>query len=311
MEHKKFAAFIMTFERPEIVMHSIKVLMGQQFPPDFILIVDNSRTSATEIAYENAYSTDEKVGYYKVGYNSGPAGAAKIGLEKLANLGYKWIYWGDDDNPPRDSTVFQQMFERIECLENKGVNLGIFGGKGGRINKITGNINTLKNFELKNREVVEVDYVPGGQTMIVNSAIVKAGILPEEKLFFSFEDLDICLKAKKIGFKIYVDSKTWYNVRKRHKDIGNNYSFKGSSFGSKGRLLRDYYSTRSLLYILKQNKLYVAFLFQLIKTIIKMFWGFMYGFEYGFRNFNFQKKAIQDFFSNNFVSREALMKSKT
>lgn len=309
MEHKKFGAFIMTYERPETLMRSISVLLEQLFPPEFILIIDNSATSATAMAIENNYKNNDKIGYYKVGYNSGPAGAAKIGLEQLTNLGYQWIYWGDDDNPPRDSTVFQQMFQRIEILENKGINLGIIGGKGGRINKFTGTISALKNVELKNKEVAEVDYVPGGQTMIVNSTIMKSGLLPEEKLFFSFEDLDFCLKVKNKGFKIYVDAKTWLYVREIHQDKGANYRFKGSSFGKKGKLLRDYYSTRSLLYILNKNKLYSAFLFQLTKTTLKMFLGFKYGFGYGFQNYKFQKKALQDFFKNNYTFRDALNKS--
>lgn len=311
MEQKKFGAFIMTYERPEALMRSINVLRSQKYPPEFILIIDNSATSTTAIAIENNYANNEEIGYYRVGYNSGPAGAAKIGLEKLANLGYHWIYWGDDDNPPRDSTVFQLLFLRIELLEKKGVNLGIIGGKGGRINKITGNINALKNIELKNKEAVEVDYVPGGQSMIVNSAIVKSGLLPEAKLFFSFEDLDLCLKAQNRGFKIYVDAKTWLNVRKTHQDIGDNYRFKGSSFGSKEKLLRDYYSTRSLLYILNKNQLYIPFLFQLTKTTLKMFLGFKYGFGYGFQNYKFQKKALQDFFKNNYTFRDALNKFKS
>ncbi len=305
MRQKNFAAFIMTYERPKSLLQTIKVLRAQIFPPEIILIIDNSKTFETAIAIEQVYKNNEQIEYYRVGYNSGPAGAAKIGLEKLANMDYKWIYWGDDDNPPRDSLVFKQMFERIAFLEKKAVNLGIIGGKGARINKFTGIVTVLSNSYIKDKEVVEVDYVPGGQTMIVNASVVKLGIVPEEKLFFSFEDLDFCLKVKNKGFSIYVDAKTWYCIRKSYNNVVDSYRYRGRSFGIMNQILRDYYSTRNILYILFLNKLYVAFLFQLSKHILKMLIGFKYGFLYGIRNFRFQKNAILDFFQNNYEYNEA------
>ena len=231
MKQKNFAAFIITYERPESLLKTIEILRLQILSPEFILIIDNSETLETELAIEEVYKGNNTIAYFRVGYNSGPAGAAKIGLKKLADLGFNWIYWGDDDNPPRDSYVFEQIFERIKYLENKSVRLGIIGGKGAFLNKLTGRVKSLKNSDLKENDVAEVDYVPGGQTIIVNSTVVKLGVLPEEKLFFSFEDLDFCLKVKNKGFKIYVDAKTWYSVRKSHHDVKDNYRFKGNSFG--------------------------------------------------------------------------------
>lgn len=305
MTHKKFAAFVMTYERPKCLLQTIKTLRAQVFPPEIILIIDNSKTFETGIAIGQVYKNDEQIDYYRVGYNSGPAGAANIGLTKLTNSGYKWIYWGDDDNPPRDYYVFEEMFKRIELIESKGIDLGIIGGKGARINKLTGIVTALRNADLKDKEVAEVDYVPGGQTMIVNSSVIKLGLLPEEKLFFSFEDLDLCLKVKSNGFKIYVDAKTWYIVRKSYNNKNDNYRYKDSSFGKESQLLRNYYSTRSILYILYVNKLPIAFLFQFFKQILKMLIGFKYGFIYGKRNFRFQKLAIIDFLKNNYEYRKA------
>src|SRR5690606_13614927 len=114
-----FAAFIMTYERPEILLKTIGKLEQQILPPSYILIIDNSDSNETEIALQPIIG-QEKIGYFKVGYNSGPAGAAKIGLKKLMRLGYQWIFWGDDDNPPRDNQVFLNMFLKIEELQENG-----------------------------------------------------------------------------------------------------------------------------------------------------------------------------------------------
>lgn len=305
MKHKNFAAFIMTYERPKILLRSVEILRTQTHAPEFILVIDNSSTFETSKAIKKCFGDSKEIGYFRVGYNSGPAGASKIGLEKLANLGYKWIYWGDDDNPPRDAQVFEEIFKRIKILEIKSVNLGIIGGKGARLNKLSGKLTALTNADLKNKEVAEVDYVPGGQTMIVNSSVVKLGLLPENKLFFSFEDLEFCLKVKNKGFKIFVDAKTWYMVRKSYDDNYDNYRYRGSSFGNKNKIVRSYYSTRSFLYILFTNSLYIAFLLHLFKSVMKMLIGFKFGMEYGKRNFKFQTLAILHFFQNNYEFKQA------
>jgi len=310
MDNHYFAAFIMTFERPRILLCSIEKLIAQKFPPEVILIIDNSSSLETEIIIQQTYGNNKKIVYHRVGYNSGPAGAAKIGLEKLSNLGYRWIYWGDDDNPPRDTFVFEQMFNRIKYIEETNVKIGIIGGKGALFNKLTGVVTSLKNADLKNKEVAEVDYVAGGQTMIVNSEVIKSGILPQEKLFFSFEDLDFCLEVKNNGFKVFVDAKTWYKIRKAYNNVADNYRHKGSSFGKSDKVLRDYYSTRSILYILFKNRLIVALAFQLFKSIFKMLLGYKYGLNYGERNFKFQKRAIIDFFQNNYNYNEVPYKEK-
>ena len=75
----RFAAFVMTYERPEVLLKTIQNLREQTFPPELILIVDNSISRTTEILLnKHKFSNLE---YFKVGYNSGPAGASKIGLK--------------------------------------------------------------------------------------------------------------------------------------------------------------------------------------------------------------------------------------
>jgi len=297
-----FGAFIMTFERPEILLKSIRNLQSQTFPPEYILIVDNSASYDTQNALKEFISPSLE--YYRVGYNSGPAGGASMGLIKVAEKGYQWIYWGDDDNPPRNPQVFQDLFSRIRKLEEQQVNLGIYGGKGGTINKLTGRIRSLKNKDLLNKDAVEVDMVAGGQTMLVKAVVIRKHILPEERLFFGFEDLDFSLKVRAAGFKIFVDAKSWLKARLEFQNSGHNYRPVDSSFGNEKKLIRDYYSNRNLLYILLKNKLYFPLSFQLLKSFAKMFWGFKFSGSYGKKNFFFQKKAIQDFFKKDFSFKE-------
>ena len=294
MKEIRFAAFVMTYERPEVLLKTIDNLREQTFPPELILIIDNSISRKTEILLQK--QSLNNLEYIRVGYNSGPAGASKIGLEKLTELGYDWIYWGDDDNPPRDNLVFEKMIQNIKELTGNGIKLGVFSGKGGYFNKFTGRIKSLTNFELKKAAFLEVDFVPGGHTLFVNSEIVKAGLLPDEKLFFGFEDLDLCFKIKNSPFKIYIDSQSWLKVRYKDNFVKDSYRWNNRSFGKKETLQREFYSKRNLLLIFFKNRYYFAFALLFIKSVGKMFLGYRYGRDYGNKMFHIQFNALRAFF---------------
>lgn len=289
----QFAAFIITYNRPEIIGNTIAKINEQSFPPKKILVVDNSESDVTKEAIEKLGY--ENLEYYRVGYNSGPAGGSKIGLEKLSAEGYDWIYWGDDNNPPRDETVFRRFFECIEELQLAGESIGMFCGKGGKLNKITGRIRSMSNQELEGKEIAEIDVVAGGQTLLVNAEIVKKGILPDANLFFSFEDLDMSLKAGNNGFKSYTDAKTWLEIRKKYGDIRTDYRPSGSSFGDQTKLHRNFYSLRNLLIIYWRNQLIFAVIFLLFKSLMKMLVSFKFGYRYGLKNLKLFGAAIKQF----------------
>src|SRR5690606_14963173 len=114
LPQKFFGAFIMTFERPEIILTTIRNLRSQTFPPEYILIIDNSASFDTQEVLKRLLSP--YLEYHRIGYNSGPAGAAKVGLSKVSEKGFHWIYWGDDDNPPTNPQVFEFFFNRIKKM---------------------------------------------------------------------------------------------------------------------------------------------------------------------------------------------------
>jgi glycosyltransferase involved in cell wall biosynthesis len=275
---KKFAAFIMTYERPEILLQTVSILQSQSFPPEKILIVDNSESDATKIAIQNLQQSDLE--YFKVGYNSGPAGAAKIGLQKLTAEGYQWIYWGDDDDPPK----FSDSFERLLGLAHKykHLNIGILGMVGQHFNSTIGTIQRVKDKELREKDLVTVESIAGGQTMIVNSAVVRSGVLPDENLYFGFEELDFCLRTKQAGFELVVSTELFLRAREKYGRL--NYRPPFYIQNKKGNWNRNYYSTRNILFILKRNRLYMALGYHFFKNLFKMIYAFRFGFKYGKSN---------------------------
>ncbi|MGM0933352.1 MAG: glycosyltransferase [Bacteroidota bacterium] len=303
-QETKTACFIITYKRPDALLDSLKKIITQSYGPDYILIIDNSPADENEIKIQAFLN--KNVVYWRMSSNIGPAGAAREGLRKLANMGFDYLFWADDNNPPRSSTFFRELLQGVNKLELEGMRWGIIGGKGGRLNPKTGRISSLTNRELKEGAYVEVDSIPGGHGMVINAEVVKAGILPDERLFFGFEEFDFCLKVKKAGFKNYVITEPWLEIRKEKNETADDFRWKSNSFGKKQYLRREYYSTRNLLMIFYRNGFYQAFFTLLIKSIVKMPLAFRFGLSYGLNMSRIQFKAILAFIQGKFGQDEEL-----
>lgn len=298
MKQNDFAAFVMTYERPETLLKTISRLQSQTFPPKLILIVDNSESHTTETAIKELPHFG--VEYLRVGFNAGPAGAASLGLVRLTQIGFKWIYWGDDDNPPGDNGVFETLFLKIHELQIRNISIGVIGGKGAYFNEFTGRLRSLSNSELSKDKIVEVDAVPGGHTMLVNAEVVKKGVLPTKKLFFGFEEFDFCLKIKKKNYKIFVDAESWLQIRHKLNKTGKDYQWKSSNFGNLNNIKRDYYSSRNLLNIFYKNNMVCPFIILMFKVWGKALFGFKFGWKYGKMSFKAQIDAFFHFLTGKY-----------
>lgn len=278
-EHS-LAAFVMTYERPGILKETIHKILEQSFQPQKILIVDSSETELTQALVKSM--NQHNVEYFRVGYNAGPAGAAKIGLQKLASEGYQWIYWGDDDDPPH----FNDCFEKLISLgESDPQKIGILGAVGQFFSTITGELVRVPDASLYEVKSLEIDSIAGGQCMIVNADLVRKGCLPNEDLFFGFEELDFCIRAKKLGYKLVVPTELFLRSRKKFNKLNRKKNFQ--NFRKRETLKREYYSVRNMYFILKDNRMYIALINRCIKSLGRSLYGFIKGFEYGYANFRF------------------------
>ncbi len=269
-----YAAFIITYKRPEILKKTIDLLFSQTMPPKKILIVDND-IEETARQVKNAYS-DSLVAHFPVGSNSGPAGGAYWGLKKLFEEGWEWVLWVDDDDAPSSPNQIETIFHIVDNLTHSE-NIGMIGASGVLYNYKTCTISRIPDAQLKGK--LEVDMIAGNQFPIVNRRVYEAGVLPDPTLFFGFEDLEFCLRIKKIGLSILVSGQEVERLRLHYNKLGKN-KIRGLK-KNVNHLWRQYYSVRTIAYILRYNNDYFLFLKQLLKTIIKIILGFKYGFDYG------------------------------
>jgi len=287
MSDKKFAAFIVTFNRPDILMDTIQKILDQTRPPEKLLIVDNNDNDDTKNKLAQLYPG---VAHIMVGHNSGFAGGGKIGLETLAKEGYEWILWADDNDPPYTEDTLEKLLLLAGSYGDKCGQVGVVGHK---INRRTGLLIRTTNEELQKGEYLEVDTIGGGMIKIIRGASVLKGIVPEPKLFFGFEDLDHDLSQQRAGYKIVVHSGLFLDLRKKW----NRMTVKRARISKKDEsvLWRDYYSIRNSLFVMVKNRYYTAFFSLLFVSIGKSLLNYKHGFRYGTLVTRNTYRAIRDY----------------
>jgi GT2 family glycosyltransferase len=283
MNNRDFAAFIMTFERSDILTKTIDSIFRQTFPPAQVLIVDNSTSDLTERLI--ARLDDARLRYYKVGYNSGPAGAARIGLDLLSKEGYRWIYWGDDDNPPIFPDSFEILLNRVDD------SVGVIGAVGSIFNWSTGRQMRYKDSELSG--ILPVDSIGGGYCMLINTRAITPETLPDEKLFFGWEEFDFCQRVKIAGFKICVLGELLYRYREANNKLGTVKTPMLVPRRNLGQLHREYYSYRNAIYLMAYTyKRYNLVLWYIARATGKIFFGFAKGITFGVKNSKMLARAV-------------------
>jgi GT2 family glycosyltransferase len=295
MSKKRFAAFVVTFNRADILMDTIHKILTQTLPPEKILVIDNGSTDETKKKLDELYP---QVEYFRMGYNAGPAGGDKVGLEMLAKEGYNWIFWGDDNDPPPTNDTCEKL---VTLAESYGDNCGQVGMVGSRFNKITGLLQRITNEELRKKPFIEVDTIGGGQCKIVNGNSILEGIVTEEKLFFGFEDLDFDLSQKEAGYKILVHSGLFLGCRERWNRF--EVSHEVARKKDEGVLWRDYYSIRNALFIMKKHKLPLAWLSFLAVSVGKSLLSYKHGLRYGSLVTRNTCKAVRDYSLRRYYKR--------
>ncbi|MHA7131829.1 glycosyltransferase [Algoriphagus namhaensis] len=270
----KLGAFIITYNRPSTLLSTIQSIFSQTYPPDFLWVIDNSNNLETDHAI--ASLLDPRINYHRMGFNSGPAGAAAKGLELCAREGADWIYWGDDNDPPFRS----DCFERLLAIRDANPFCGILGAVGHFFDRKKGVIKRIQTRLLERKEWIEVDSIAGGMCMLVSAEVVKAGVLPDKELFFGFEELDFCLKASRKGYALVVDCKLFLEARKETGRL----EFERPVYQPKKNLAREYYSLRNLLFISDSLTLNTMRKRLIGKWLAKAFYGYRYGLGYGWKN---------------------------
>jgi GT2 family glycosyltransferase len=120
---------------------------------------------------------------------------------------------------------------------------------------------------------------------LINSLVVKKGALPNKDFFFSFEDLDFCLKVLDLNFKIVVPSAIMIESRKSKDrwDLKIN-KLKALNEVKGTNLWREYYSIRNMTYLFSYTRHDSAVLIRyFIKYLLKIILSYSKGMKFGWQ----------------------------
>lgn len=285
------ASFIITFNRPLMLLKTIRQLCLQNVCPSVILVVNNGIIVDLE---DLDVPSGVKVKQHLIGSNIGPAGAAHWALQTLAAAGFQWIQWIDDDDPPRLQNLNERLFDHLKILNDESV--GIIAPVGSFFDFNKGVTVRVQDYQLKRSGYLSVHTVAGNQCMLINKGVIDRNCLPNPALFFGFEETNFCLKVLNAGYKIIVPCELFAESR----TLSKRWNLTSRDIReSEVSAWRSYYSIRNLVYMfLYEFKSRKAVFWTLLRVIPRAFYFlFSKGRRRGFQEIYFTFLAIGHGFS--------------
>jgi glycosyltransferase involved in cell wall biosynthesis len=236
-------AIIVTYRRPVELQAALAALRRQTLPPSAIIVVDNDAPSGAP----PALGTDVTV--VCPGENLGPAGGIALGMhEALLRAGDDdWLVLVDDDDPPPSDQIIEELFACAQRAAREGGDVAAVGMVGTRFDHRRGRARRVADDELQ-AEVVEVDWIAGGQVPIYSVRAVRRVGVFDASLFFGFEELEYGLRLRAAGERLVIPGRIARARRELHGRTGL-----GARVPSTGGVAwRRYYSTRNLIVITRR-----------------------------------------------------------
>jgi GT2 family glycosyltransferase len=182
----RLAAFVMAYRRDEWAVGHVEALLSQSVPPERVLVIDNGRSD--DLA-DLLACFGPAVEYRRMPWNTGPAGAAGAGLLELAGTA-EWIYWGDDDQPPAQGALGQQLSLADSC------GAAAVAARGWNWDEDRG-VLARSDPARAVGDAMLIDVAGGGMTLLLKSSAVSAVGLPTAELFWGFEDIEYLLRMRR------------------------------------------------------------------------------------------------------------------
>lgn len=198
-------AVVLTHMRPRLAGEAVRLLVEQEgFAPEKVLVVVNEDGGLHCPELEN------DVRMLRLPSNLGPAGGFRAGLEEaFSDPSTEWAYLCEDDMAllhlpaPRVASVL----DRVAAWESNRWRAGAVVPFGRKFVPRSGHsLNVVPPLGLPG-DLAPVDVSTWGATL-VSRDVAEAGVLPDSKLFFGFEDFDFFSRVRYAGFAVLVDVPT-------------------------------------------------------------------------------------------------------
>lgn len=246
----RLGGFAITHRRPEVLRETLLRVLDQEGAPDEVMVIDNGRCEATRAVVRDLRGRG--VDYLDPGDNLGPAGASALGLEWALGRGHDWIYWCDDDDPPRTHDTFARLRSLAARRETAGPDgrppVAAVAAVGARWDWRHGRLVRPSDDELAGP--VEVDAIGGNSQLLLRAIAVREVGLPDPALFYGWEEIEYCLRLRRAGFRLLVDGDLMHRYRSLAGRLGAT-ARPGAT--PRSALWRDYYAARNYVYLMRRR----------------------------------------------------------
>ncbi len=207
MRNKILAIIILNYNNSNDTIECLKSLSNNVISQLYkVFLIDNSNEKCTELDHF-LKNTNIDLDYFFLGRNSGFTEGNNIGILKALNEKFSQVLLLNND-----TVVIDDSIEKASNLLQSNDNIDI----GGLVNyyysdktkiwqygkKIYIRFGTIvENKFDQQRQFSICDYVPGSSIIIKSKVFEKIGLL-DENFFAYFEEIDLCIRAKKENFKI-------------------------------------------------------------------------------------------------------------
>jgi hypothetical protein len=156
-----------------------------------------------------------------------------------------WIMTLDDNDPASDPTLLATLLDFAQTMAATDERVGAVGAEGMRLDRRRGRVVWVTDEELAGP--VGVDSVGGRNFPVYSARVLRRVGTMRRDLFFGFEELELGLRIRDAGYRIYAPGELWY---RRRADQGMLARSLRPAL-SLGRVTwRRYYSLRNLVRVL-------------------------------------------------------------
>ncbi len=236
---------LVTFNRPDSLARMIDELTGIGLAS--LTVVDNAPSEASE-RVARSKAAELSTTYIPMPENSGPAGGNAAGMARVIETAADgdWILILDDDRLTGPGDTARDLRDFGEFLVERGAPVGGVGQVGAWFDRKRGRLVRLTDDELAGP--VRVDYVAGGQMLMLRVGAVREIGVFDPALFFGFDDLDFCERLRLHGYGVYVLGPKALEARRRFGRLGTDVG----RAPRRENPWRRYYSVRNHIVIMRR-----------------------------------------------------------
>jgi len=249
MHYPKIYIIVLNWNGRNDSLACIESVRHIDYPNFEVVVVDNGSIDDSVQAIKEVFP---EVALLETGENLGFAGGNNVGMRHALKNGADYILLLNNDTIV-DSHILSSFMEASALIGQEG----IFGAKiyyysepnkiwyaGARwVDKIQHFLHVGQGCVDNNGDfssMAETDYACGCALLVKTDLLKEIGLF-DERFFLTFEETDLCYRAKRAGYKSYFvpEARVWHKV--------------STSFGGEGSVLFNYFLMRNRLLWAEKN----------------------------------------------------------